>query len=212
MKSYNNVCVKKPWGFEYLAYENEDVGLWILHINKDQSTSMHCHPLKNTGLVLLDGNAQISFLNDSHTVNKYDKMMIRKGLFHKTKAITDCVLLEIESPKDKEDLVRLEDNYGRESKEYENENFHTSRNENNLWLEVGKKYNFYQNNIEVKQINSHADYQQDFDLCIVLKGGFKIGNKNVLNSGDVVTNTTLNKLKKFEVEENTIFMLIKNEN
>ena len=102
MKSYNNVCVKKPWGFEYLAYENEDVGLWILHINKDQSTSMHCLPLKNTGLVLLDGNAQISFLNDSHTVNKYDKMMIRKGLFHKTKAITDCVWFCIHATDEKD--------------------------------------------------------------------------------------------------------------
>ena len=51
--SYDNTIVKKPWGYEYLVYENDEVGLWFLYIAKDQQTSMHCHPNKTTGLILL---------------------------------------------------------------------------------------------------------------------------------------------------------------
>ena len=60
MSNHNINTVKKPWGYEYLAYENENVGLWFLYIAPGQSTSMHCHPKKTTGLVLLDGEAEIS--------------------------------------------------------------------------------------------------------------------------------------------------------
>ena len=40
---YSNKINDKPWGKEYLAYQNEKIGIWILHINKDQETSLHCH-------------------------------------------------------------------------------------------------------------------------------------------------------------------------
>ena len=39
----SEVIVKKPWGYEYLCYENEDVAVWFLHIEYNQKTSMHCH-------------------------------------------------------------------------------------------------------------------------------------------------------------------------
>ena len=42
--SYRDKVVKKPWGHEYLIYENDDLGIWFLHIEKGQQTSTHCHP------------------------------------------------------------------------------------------------------------------------------------------------------------------------
>ena len=112
---YKNVVVKKPWGYEYLAYENEHVGLWFLHIEKDQQTSLHCHPIKDTGLVVLEGAVNVSFLNDINRLSAGRKIMIRKGLFHSTKALSKdgASIFEIETPKLKHDLVRLEDMYGR---------------------------------------------------------------------------------------------------
>jgi mannose-6-phosphate isomerase-like protein (cupin superfamily) len=92
MSHVNNI-VKKPWGYEYLAYENEHVALWFLYISKDQRTSMHCHPSKTTGLVVLDGGAEISFLNNKFPMSPINKMMIRKGLFHSTQA-TDSGFLK----------------------------------------------------------------------------------------------------------------------
>ena len=61
---YDANIVKKPWGYEYLVYENDKVGLWLLYIAKDQQTSMHCHPNKTTGLAVLNGNVTVSFLNN----------------------------------------------------------------------------------------------------------------------------------------------------
>jgi len=52
---YHNAIVKKPWGYEYLAFENEYVAIWILHIIRKRKTSMHCHPRKKTGLILQAG-------------------------------------------------------------------------------------------------------------------------------------------------------------
>ena len=59
---YEKTVVKKPWGYEYLVYQNEKVALWFLYIGYSQQTSMHCHPNKTTGLILLDGEAELPSL------------------------------------------------------------------------------------------------------------------------------------------------------
>jgi hypothetical protein len=75
--------------------------------------------------VLLDGEAEISFLADKRQLKSLDKVMIRRGLFHSTKAVSDkgAFVFEIETPVDKQDLVRLNDQYGRTSKPYEDDKF-----------------------------------------------------------------------------------------
>ena len=119
--SLDTSIVKKPWGYEYLYYQNDFVGVWLLHLEKDHVTSMHCHPNKNTGLILLDGSVEVSFLTSSQILTSPHKLMIRRGLFHSTKAISDngAFLFEIEAPKDKRDLVRISDSYGRAKTPYE---------------------------------------------------------------------------------------------
>ena len=87
--SHENNIVKKPWGYEYLMYENEHVALWFLYIKKGERTSTHCHPNKTTGLTLLDGKAEVSFLSDVNKLSSLNKIMIRKGLFHSTQAVSD---------------------------------------------------------------------------------------------------------------------------
>ena len=180
MSNYNNNIVKKPWGYEYLAYENENVGLWFLHIMKDQSTSMHCHPKKTTGLVLLDGEAEISFLADKKRLKSLDKVMIRRGLFHSTKAISEqgALVLEIETPVDKQDLVRLNDQYGRESKPYEDSTFEEVKNQNCLWIQeptLGEHntYQFANCTLKVETISDIAviDAKEGSDLVMFLRGG-----------------------------------------
>jgi mannose-6-phosphate isomerase-like protein (cupin superfamily) len=177
--SYETNLVKKPWGFEYLAYENNDVAIWILHIAKGQSTSMHCHPQKTTGLVVMDGIAEISFLADKRVLTSPNKVMIRRGLFHSTKALTDVVLLEIETPKDKQDLVRLNDIYGRASKAYEDSSYEFPKQDDCLWIEEPKDKEsvksmaFANCNICVKQLNSKEEISNynDSDILVFLKGG-----------------------------------------
>jgi mannose-6-phosphate isomerase-like protein (cupin superfamily) len=191
--SYDVNIVKKPWGFEYLAYENEDVGLWFLYIAPNQSTSMHCHPKKTTGLVLLDGKAQVSFLADSRVLNSLDKVMIRRGLFHSTKALSDegAWIFEIETPKDKHDLVRLNDQYGRSHKPYEDSTFEELKTNQCLWInepEINKSntYHFANCTITIETINdiSIINNKQDEDLIVFLKGGMI---RNIDGSSHCVT-------------------------
>ena len=56
---YTEVMVTKPWGYEYLMYQNEDIAIWSLHIDYGKQTSLHCHPRKKTGLILLSGEAEV---------------------------------------------------------------------------------------------------------------------------------------------------------
>jgi hypothetical protein len=115
------VIVNKPWGCEYLMYKNSQVAVWNLFIREGAETSMHCHPRKKTGLILLAGEALLSFLNDSHPIQALAKSMIRQGLFHSTAAVSTggISVIETETPTDKADLVRLTDKYGREGSPYE---------------------------------------------------------------------------------------------
>jgi hypothetical protein len=178
--TYIDKIVKKPWGYEYLIYENTDVGLWFLHIEKDQCTSMHCHPKKTTGLVLLDGQAEISFLADKRRLEGISKVMIRRGLFHSTKALSDngAFVLEIETPVDKHDLVRLNDKYGRQSTPYEGVSHEEKKNVDCLWLEEPssgdfKTYNFANCKLKLEKINdvSIINNKKDDDLIMFLSGG-----------------------------------------
>ena len=113
-------ATKKPWGKEYLLFENKDVAIWHLLIDPLQETSLHSHPNKKTGLVVLDGAAKVSFLSDHQKLFAGEKTMIRNGVFHQTKNMTrfPLDLLEIESPVDKADIVRLKDKYGRAGEPY----------------------------------------------------------------------------------------------
>ncbi len=118
---YKGIVVNKPWGYEYLLFENDHVAIWILFLKGGSQTSMHCHPKKKTSLYVLDGSVKTSSLCDIHSLTCRDCIMIDKATFHST--ASDCedgaFIMEIESPPEKTDLVRLQDKYGRENKGYE---------------------------------------------------------------------------------------------
>lgn len=118
---YKNIVVNKPWGYEYLAFENEHVAIWILFLKQDAKTSMHCHPKKKTSLLVLEGEVCTSFLGSQMRLETLDGVIIEKGAFHSTAATSDsgAFVMEIETPVQKSDLVRLSDEYGRENKGYE---------------------------------------------------------------------------------------------
>lgn len=109
--------VDKPWGYE-LIWANTDryVGK-ILHINAGESLSLQYHERKDETIFVLTG--QMIFLvgdsEDALEEVKLDKGMsyrVRPGTRHRMTAITDCDLLEASTP-DLDDVVRLEDRYGR---------------------------------------------------------------------------------------------------
>jgi len=118
---FSKVIVRKPWGHEYLFYRGNGLAMWILHIKNGSMTSMHCHIDKTTVLIVLSEKVLCSNLKDSHELVEGDCLVIEKGTFHSTKAISEkgAIVMEIEDPEKKTDLLRLKDAYGRELKGYE---------------------------------------------------------------------------------------------
>ena len=46
LNAYVNKLVKKPWGEEYLIFQNNVVAIWLLKIKPNHHTSLHCHTEK----------------------------------------------------------------------------------------------------------------------------------------------------------------------
>ncbi|MDD5194973.1 MAG: thiamine pyrophosphate-binding protein [Candidatus Omnitrophica bacterium] len=126
---YDKVIVKKPWGYEYLVFENEFVAVWMLHIARKRKTSFHAHVNKKTSLLLFSSSATFRHLNGEIKLKPFDSVIIDKGAFHSTEAFSDLAIepqsengiwvMEIESPPAKTDLVRVSDEYGRKHTSYE---------------------------------------------------------------------------------------------
>jgi quercetin dioxygenase-like cupin family protein len=212
----DDFVVKKPWGEEFLIYRNKNLAMWFLKIEKDQKTSMHCHPKKNTGLILLDGMAKISFLNNSITLKGLDKVMIFKGRFHSTAAISHsgAFILEIESPEDKFDLIRFKDSYGRKNKKYEGKENYYKKTDNHPFLSQDKKTEIANCIIEIKKNLQKKDIDElDFeDVLVFLEGNLYCEqNPNPISSiGDVISASNLQLLlEEFKLSDDACLMIIR---
>lgn len=120
---YLDSVIPKPWGLEFRVYCDTFFDVWKLTLLPGKSTSTHCHPRKETALLCLSGTGKISFLHESHAVSAGDVVFIPKGVFHNTENIGSSTLelVEVETPRNKFDLVRLSDRYGRSGTSYEQE-------------------------------------------------------------------------------------------
>ena len=131
-------------------------------------------------------------------------LVLREGLFHKIKASKkqDLYALEVETPYIKKNLIRLQDNYGRKNKVYENLNSTKKLSEHNLLFKnpKNKKFNLY----NLNDVNISISYYKNFEkfknfddksVSIILDG--KIVTKNgdtVIGVGEIVKSMTLKKL------------------
>ena len=204
-KDYSNLLVHKPWGYEYLFYENKYVAIWCLHIMEGQATSLHCHPNKKTGLIMLAGEATLSFLNDTVEMKPLSRHILRKGLFHSTEATKgEVIMLEIETPPKKEDIVRFEDKYGRKGKPIEGKDKMSP-------LPNGYAKLFFGGTM----INGYYLVVDDLPrldakVIAILEGGLVSDNGDfIVSPGDVGSPSSLLKLQNsFDTYENTKILSI----
>lgn len=119
--TYLDAVIEKPWGHEYRIYADMLIDVWKLMLAPGQSTSMHCHPRKETVLMCLSGSLRVNFLSEATRVEAGQYVRIPKGVFHSTDnvGVADAHLVEVETPRNKFDLVRKKDRYGRQGQQYE---------------------------------------------------------------------------------------------
>jgi mannose-6-phosphate isomerase-like protein (cupin superfamily) len=120
---YLDDVIPKPWGYEFRVYADDLYDVWKLCLSPGQGTSVHCHPRKETALLCLAGFGRMRLLDREQPVAAGNVVLLGKGVFHGTENTgqDNLHLVEVEVPRNKFDLVRLRDRYGRQGTQYETE-------------------------------------------------------------------------------------------
>ena len=108
--------VEKPWGHELIwAHTDRYVGK-VLHVNAGHKLSLQFHREKDETIHLWSGRLLL-VVDEGHGLTERElapgeSYHIQPGTKHRMVAITDCDILEASTP-ELDDVVRLEDAYGR---------------------------------------------------------------------------------------------------
>jgi mannose-6-phosphate isomerase-like protein (cupin superfamily) len=109
--------VEKPWGHEDIWAETERYVGKILAIEKGRRLSLQLHERKDETILVLRGRLRLELENErgeleASELGVGEARRVRPGRRHRFEAIEDCELVEVSTP-ELDDVVRLEDDYGR---------------------------------------------------------------------------------------------------
>ncbi len=108
--------IDKPWGYEILFAHTEQYVGKVLKIYKGEMLSLQYHKIKDETIFLWEGEMLFDVEEDGKIVERRllpgDSYRIRPGVKHRMRAIEECLVFEVSTPH-LEDVVRLEDKYGR---------------------------------------------------------------------------------------------------
>ena len=109
--------VDKPWGYELIwAHTDRYVGK-ILVIEQGKRLSLQRHEVKDESILVTSGRLRLYLEDDDGTVQVEelvagDHRHVPTGRIHRYEAIERTELVEVSTP-ELDDVVRLEDDYGR---------------------------------------------------------------------------------------------------
>jgi mannose-6-phosphate isomerase-like protein (cupin superfamily) len=111
--------VEKPWGHELIWAEAERYVGKVLFVRAGESLSLQFHRQKDESWLIHAGRAKVelgsagdAMLNEE-VVGPGSAFRFRPGTVHRVTALEDTTILEVSTP-ELDDVVRLEDRYGRE--------------------------------------------------------------------------------------------------
>ena len=111
--------VDKPWGFELIWARSEAYAGKLLSVTAGHELSLQFHRQKDESWYVLEGRAELEFAAagekavSTEVVTPGAAFRITPGTVHRIRALDDTVILEVSTPQ-LDDVVRLEDSYGRE--------------------------------------------------------------------------------------------------
>lgn len=112
-----SIRVEKPWGYELIWAKTDRYVGKLLHITAGHRLSLQYHRVKDETIHLFTGSMRLVIEENGALVEKDMKpgesCRIRPGTTHRMIALTDCDVLEASTP-ELDDVVRIEDNYGRQ--------------------------------------------------------------------------------------------------
>jgi len=110
--------VEKPWGFELVWAETEAYAGKTLFIRAGHSLSLQFHRQKDESWYVESGRAELELgdagqgLLNTEVITAGASFHFPPGTVHRVTALEDTTILEVSTPH-LEDVVRLEDDYGR---------------------------------------------------------------------------------------------------
>ncbi|HSO00793.1 MAG TPA: cupin domain-containing protein [Candidatus Nanopelagicales bacterium] len=109
--------VDKPWGHELIWAETDRYVGKVLHIRAGQRLSRQYHRVKDETLLIQTGEMDLEIgpvdALERRRMRAGDTFHVTPGTIHRMIAVTDVDVVEVSTP-ELDDVVRLEDVYGRE--------------------------------------------------------------------------------------------------
>lgn len=110
--------VSKPWGSEQIWAETADYVGKIISIAAGQRLSLQLHEEKDESILVVRGRLRLHTGDDAGSLTwrileEGESAHIPPGLVHRFEAVDDTDLIEVSTPQ-LMDVIRLEDDYGRE--------------------------------------------------------------------------------------------------
>ena len=111
--------VEKPWGHELIWALTDDYCGKLLHVDAGHSLSLQFHRVKDESWLVQSGRARLELGAVGDAVLKTEivgpgaAFHYTPGTVHRVTALEDTDILEVSTPH-LDDVVRLEDQYGRE--------------------------------------------------------------------------------------------------
>jgi len=110
--------VPKPWGEEIIYAHTARYAGKILMIRGGESLSLQYHRDKDESIYVFQGALRLVLqegaggAREERTLKAGDAVRLPPLMRHRMEALTDCTVLEVSTP-ELDDVVRLEDRYGR---------------------------------------------------------------------------------------------------
>ena len=112
-----DTIVEKPWGYEIRwAVTDRYLGK-ILHVKRGEALSLQYHERKDEWLLVVKGCVDVELGLDgdelkTHRMREGDSVHLAPLTRHRLTAVEDTDIYEVSTP-EVDDVVRLEDRYGR---------------------------------------------------------------------------------------------------
>jgi mannose-6-phosphate isomerase-like protein (cupin superfamily) len=109
--------VDKPWGHELIWAHTERYVGKVLVIETGKRLSLQLHRTKDESILVVSGRLRLELEDESGAIRVHElgpgaHRRIPTGRRHRFEAIERCELVEVSTP-ELDDVVRLEDDYGR---------------------------------------------------------------------------------------------------
>lgn len=108
--------VDKPWGYELRFVRTDRYAGKVLFIRSGRQLSLQYHRTKDEAFLVQEGTLELVLGGtDERRVIRMEPgeaCHLAAGTIHRFRAVTDCLLFEVSTP-ELEDVVRIEDDYGR---------------------------------------------------------------------------------------------------